>query len=127
MSPGKSESLPSMVACALVSRLACSGCILPVYQLLQRVGHAACVAEIGCFVRSVLCAPLQLAPLSLFWDAPLNPRLPLPLQLGLSDTGYAASNAAYGEGTGPIAFDEVSCTGNEATIQQCPRSSVVDW
>lgn len=49
------------------------------------------------------------------------------MQLGLSSAGYAVPNAIYGEGTGPIAWDGVACTGREATIQQCPRSSTIDW
>lgn len=44
------------------------------------------------------------------------------LQLGLSTSGYAVSNAFFGEGTGWIDYGGVSCTGSEATIQQCRRS-----
>ncbi|KAI7845778.1 hypothetical protein COHA_000692 [Chlorella ohadii] len=44
------------------------------------------------------------------------------LELGLSNSGYAVPSATYGEGTGPILFDDVACTGSEATIQQCPRA-----
>lgn len=50
----------------------------------------------------------------------------LPLQLGLSSAGFAVGNAAFGEGTGPIAWDGVKCTGSEATIQQCRRSPTID-
>ena len=58
---------------------------------------------------------------------PLCTRLLLLLQLGLSSTGYAVPKATFGEGTGPITWDGVRCTGREATIQQCPRAAFVDW
>ncbi len=43
-------------------------------------------------------------------------------QLGLSRTGFALPFAAFGEGSGPILYDNVACTGSEAIIQQCPRA-----
>lgn len=47
-------------------------------------------------------------------------------QLGLSQAGYVVGNAAFGEGTGPILWDNVVCTGNEKTIQECSRSPTID-
>lgn len=31
--------------------------------------------------------------------------------------------ARFGVGTGPVMLDEVRCTGNELSIEQCPKSS----
>lgn len=44
-------------------------------------------------------------------------------QLGLSSTGFALPFAAYGQGSGPILYDDVVCTGSEATLQQCRRAA----
>uniref|UniRef100_A0A8C0UT88 SRCR domain-containing protein n=1 Tax=Cyanistes caeruleus TaxID=156563 RepID=A0A8C0UT88_CYACU len=42
-------------------------------------------------------------------------------QLGL---GFALGRSTYfGEGSGPVLLDEVRCTGNELSIEQCPKSS----
>lgn len=47
-------------------------------------------------------------------------------QLGLlSGVGSAAAvpNAAFGEGTGDVLFDDVVCSGAETQLQQCSRSA----
>ena len=47
-------------------------------------------------------------------------------QLGYS-TAEARSydNAFFGEGTGPVFLDGVSCTGSEETLISCPRQAMV--
>ncbi|XP_012583423.1 PREDICTED: neurotrypsin isoform X2 [Condylura cristata] len=44
-------------------------------------------------------------------------------QLGLSGIAKAWNQAHFGEGSGPVLLDEVRCTGNELSIEQCPKSS----
>ncbi|NXK38893.1 NETR protein, partial [Piprites chloris] len=45
-------------------------------------------------------------------------------QLGFSGTPKALSWAHYGQGSGPILLDEVQCSGNELSLDQCKKS---DW
>uniref|UniRef100_A0ABM5GJI9 Neurotrypsin n=2 Tax=Pogona vitticeps TaxID=103695 RepID=A0ABM5GJI9_9SAUR len=44
-------------------------------------------------------------------------------QLGLGGVAKAWSQAYFGEGSGPVLLDEVRCTGNELSIEECPKSS----
>ncbi|XP_053559567.1 neurotrypsin isoform X2 [Bombina bombina] len=44
-------------------------------------------------------------------------------QLGLGGVAKAWSQAHFGEGVGPILLDEVQCTGNELSIEECQRST----
>uniref|UniRef100_A0A7M4EC06 Serine protease 12 n=1 Tax=Crocodylus porosus TaxID=8502 RepID=A0A7M4EC06_CROPO len=44
-------------------------------------------------------------------------------QLGLGGIAKAWNQAYFGEGSGPVLLDEVRCTGNELSIEQCPKSS----
>ncbi|XP_054418110.1 neurotrypsin [Pteronotus mesoamericanus] len=43
-------------------------------------------------------------------------------QLGLSGLARAWTQAHFGEGSGPVLLDEVRCTGNELSLEQCPKS-----
>ncbi|KAM7394278.1 hypothetical protein PAMP_021091 [Pampus punctatissimus] len=44
-------------------------------------------------------------------------------QLGLSGVARAWGQAHFGKGSGRVWLDEVRCTGNELTLDQCPKSS----
>ncbi|KAM7142967.1 neurotrypsin isoform 2-T2 [Molossus nigricans] len=44
-------------------------------------------------------------------------------QLGLSGVARAWTQAHFGEGSGPVLLDEVRCTGNELSLEQCPKSA----
>ncbi|XP_073093187.1 neurotrypsin isoform X5 [Manis javanica] len=44
-------------------------------------------------------------------------------QLGLSGIAKAWNQAYFGEGSGPVMLDEVRCTGNELSIEQCSKRS----
>ncbi|XP_053767878.1 neurotrypsin isoform X1 [Desmodus rotundus] len=43
-------------------------------------------------------------------------------QLGLSGVARAWTQAHFGAGAGPVLLGEVHCTGNELSVEQCPRS-----
>ncbi|KAM5306679.1 neurotrypsin isoform 3-T3 [Glossophaga mutica] len=43
-------------------------------------------------------------------------------QLGLSGVARAWTQAHFGAGAGPVLLDEVRCTGNELSLEQCPKS-----
>ena len=45
-------------------------------------------------------------------------------QLGYGGTAHALVGATHGEGTGPIYYDEVMCTGNEESLDECPHRGV---
>uniref|UniRef100_A0A8C5RWF5 Serine protease 12 n=1 Tax=Laticauda laticaudata TaxID=8630 RepID=A0A8C5RWF5_LATLA len=44
-------------------------------------------------------------------------------QLGFGGVAKSWSQAYFGEGLGPVLLDEVRCTGNELSIEQCLKSS----
>ena len=43
-------------------------------------------------------------------------------QLGYDGAKRAHTQAIYGEGTGPIYYDDVACTGSEARLVNCSHS-----
>ncbi|XP_034146892.1 neurotrypsin isoform X2 [Esox lucius] len=47
-------------------------------------------------------------------------------QLGLGGVARAWSGAHFGAGSGRVWLDEVQCTGNELTLEQCPKSAWED-
>ena len=47
-------------------------------------------------------------------------------QLGYSRALYAFNGAHFGEGWGDIRMDDIDCTGEELSVQQCPHSDDAD-
>ena len=45
-------------------------------------------------------------------------------QLGFARVQQAHTNAFFGEGTGEIFLDDVSCTGQETELRSCPHSGI---
>ncbi|PIK49864.1 putative scavenger receptor cysteine-rich protein type 12 isoform X1 [Apostichopus japonicus] len=56
------------------------------------------------------------------WD--INDANVVCRQLGYGSASEAATNARFGEGSGAILFDDVSCTGNEAMVFQCSHRGI---
>ena len=45
-------------------------------------------------------------------------------QLGFDGTARALPGGTHGEGTGPIYFDDLLCTANEESLNECPHNGV---
>ena len=56
------------------------------------------------------------------WD--INDAHVVCRQLGFQDALNAYQSARYGQGTGPILLDDVSCLGNESSLFSCRHSGV---
>ena len=47
-------------------------------------------------------------------------------QLGFGSSGKAIASAGFGQGSGPIWLNNVTCNGNEITLANCDRLGVGD-
>uniref|UniRef100_A0A3B4AMV7 SRCR domain-containing protein n=1 Tax=Periophthalmus magnuspinnatus TaxID=409849 RepID=A0A3B4AMV7_9GOBI len=76
-------------------------------------GNSSCSGRVEIFHRgqwgTVLCDDS--------WD--LNDANVVCRQLGCGTARAAPTNAAFGQGTGPIWMDEVRCLGSESSVTDC--------
>ena len=56
------------------------------------------------------------------WD--INDANVVCQQLGYSRATFALGMAAFGEGSGPVYYDKVACTGTEARLADCPHPGI---
>ena len=60
-----------------------------------------------------------------YWS--LNDGLVVCCQLGYPGVVSVYKQAHFGEGTGPILFDNLLCKGNEGNLTRCPNDDVVSY
>ena len=59
-----------------------------------------------------------------YWSVSNNNARVVCRQLGYDGTARALVGAAHGEGTGPIYYDDVMCTGSEESLDECAHNGV---